>query len=204
MSPSLTRSPSPQLKTSPSRNVLHLDELRDYCSGETAVLICGGVGAVSELHRTNWSGAHLVSVNQHAMIIPDLSFVYAHDAQMTQHLINFGVEVPIISYHREHLREIDIHAGICPLVRLSGPEALWVCDWLGFAETWLIGVDAYKDPARDYWHQFQDEAHQKANLKKKTNNRNDFSRWDQIIDKLRHPERVQTFNSDIQKFLDNA
>jgi len=183
--------------------MFHRDELQGYCSGETAIIICGGVGAVSEIHRTDWEGAHLVSVNQHGMIIPDLSFAYAHDSQMTKHLVDFGVPVPVISYHREFLREGDIHAGICPLVKLSGPEALWCCDWMEFSEIWVVGVDGYKHEKRDYWHQYQDEAQQKQTLKKK-HNMDDFTRWAQIIDKLKHPSRVRAFHPKIQELLREA
>lgn len=183
--------------------MLHLDELKGYCSGETAVVICGGTGAVQELHQSNWKGAHLVSVNQHGLIIPDLSFCYAHDEQMTQHLAKTGAPVPIISYHKEHLRDFDIHAGICPLVKLSGPEAIWCCDWMDFKEIFLVGVDGYKSPGRDYWHQYQDEAQQKQSLKKK-HNMDDFARWAQIIDKLQHPERVRSFHPKIQTLLKEA
>lgn len=178
----------------------HLDELRDWCAGETAVVICGGISAVAELHRSNWDGAHLVSVNQHGLIIPDVSFVYAHDKQMVEWLKKQGMPAPIMSPQFDLLRDHDIYAGICPWVKLSGPEAVWSCGWLGFKEIWLIGVDAYQAPNRDYWHQYIDENKDYPRLKKR-HNVNDFQRWKEIKERMEHPERVRCFHKNLQEIF---
>ena len=179
--------------------MLQLDELKDGCSGETALLICGSPSAPSDVRRSEWQDAHWISVNQHAAILPDLAWAYAHDPGMIKWLRNeIGVTCPIVSPQFDHLKAGDIYAGICPWVQLSGPEALWVADYLGYEKIYLCGVDSYQDARRDYWHQYVREEKDRT-FKGKRNPRK--SAWGEIISKLRNPERVTTYNPDLSELL---
>lgn len=179
--------------------MLFLDELEDSCSNRTAVLICGSPSAVRDLHQSKWAGADLVSINQHGLIIPNLSWVFSHDQRMVEHLISEKIPCPIVSHHRELLREQDIHGGSVPYVRLSGPEAVWVADFLGYQEIWLCGVDSYQNTSRDYWHQYIPKD---KDLSLKTHKPGESDKaWREIAEKLKHPERIHTFNKQIQTWL---
>jgi len=179
--------------------VFHLDELKDWCRGEVALLICGSPSAPSDVRRSNWESAHWISVNQHAALLPDLAWAYAHDPSMIQFLReDIGVTCPIVSPQFKDLKEKDIYAGICPWVQLSGPEALWTADYMGYKEIWLCGVDNYENTRRDYWHQYVRPENDQA-FKGKRNPRK--SAWGEIIQKLRNPKRVKTFNPELNELL---
>ena len=179
--------------------MLQLDELKDWCKGQTALVICGSPSAPSDVRQSEWEGAHWISVNQHAALLPDLAWCYAHDPSMIEFLRDeIGVQCPIVSPQFAKLHGKDIYAGICPWVQLSGPEALWCADYMGYQKIFLCGVDSYEHTRRDYWHQFAKPENDKS-FKGKRNPRK--AAWGEIISKLRSPERVRTYNSNLNELL---
>lgn len=179
--------------------MLQLDELKDWCRGETALIICGSPSAPADVRRSQWQDAHWVSVNQHAAILPDLAWAYAHDPSMVDFLRKeVGITCPIVSPQFAKLQENDIYAGICPWVQLSGPEALWCADFMGYEHIYLCGVDSYGDPRRDYWHQYAKPENDQT-FKGKRNTRKQS--WGEIISKLRNPKKITAFNPEINELL---
>jgi len=62
--------------------MLQLDELKDWCKGQTALVICGSPSAPADVRQSEWEGALWISVNQHAALLPYLAWCYAHEPIM--------------------------------------------------------------------------------------------------------------------------
>lgn len=132
-----------------------LDELENSQKGEKLVLICGGVGTIKQLYSIpNLDQFQIAGCNQHAIIIPSLAWVFAHDERMVRWLVEQEIPFPIISHRLDDLRDKDIQAATCPYVQLTGAEALWTAGILGYEEIHILGADDYGHPYVDYWHQF--------------------------------------------------
>ena len=176
--------------------MMQLDELQGWGTGRPAVLLCGGPSAPQDFLRARQElgpeDFDLCSVNNHGLLfLGEIAWFYAHDRRMVEHLQE--QQVPVIIHHeRGNLRDQDIHGGIVPFIRLSGPEALWVCDWLDYKKTYIVGVDFYQG-SRRYWHQWD----QDRLLTRISDDQ--VPKWVEAQKTMKHPERVVCFNDRLKK-----
>ncbi|MFZ9115359.1 MAG: hypothetical protein ACO24D_19760, partial [bacterium] len=163
--------------------------------------MCGGPSAPHDLRRAKQelgsAEYDLVSVNNHGLLyLGEVAWFYAHDKRMVEHLKEEQATV-IVHHDCRNLREQDIHAGIVPFIRLSGPEALWVCDWFEYKTIHIVGVDFYQGKRR-YWHQWDQD-----NLPTKIND-DQLAKWRETKRKMQHPERVVCYNDRLKRVFDES
>jgi len=178
--------------------VFQLDELAGWGKNRPAILLCGGPSAPSDLAKAKAQigsrNYDLAGVNNHGLLfLGELAWCYAHDVRMVQHLKEY--DSPAIVHHDpKNLRDKDIHGGIVPFIRLSGPEALWTADYLGYSEIHVCGVDFYTGPRR-YWHQWDLD-------KKPTRVQEDQQgKWIEARDLMQNPARVIVYNERLQRIF---
>jgi len=162
-----------------------LDKLRNYHEGKTCAILGGGISLVSDLHHLP-DVDRLVGVNQHALIL-DLDYVVFSDKEMWKYVEPYHWIYKISHHYDFRDRDDYIDSGICPQFGFSGARAIWVCDFMGFDQIHVCGIDHYDShpDGREYWWQIgKNEKPQHHKHNRYINN------WKRVKDSLNNPERV--------------
>lgn len=155
---------------------MELEQFKGLHEGETAAVLGGG----PSLPRDLWTlpdDCRLIGLNQHTLILP-LTYVFFADPRVWYVVQQYRVN-SITTYAVLRDRKDVMFAATCPNVGLSGPMAVWCCEFLGFREIHVAGCDSYQADRR-YWHSLERHDVQGQSLEP----------WTTVRDKMKHPERV--------------
>lgn len=169
---------------------LDLAALRDYHKGESAAILGAGPSLPLEVWKVP-ANARLVGVNLHAIILPLDYVAFTDDVALTETLR----QLPCWKITQRHFEDEErmIWAGIAPAFGISGPFALWCCDWLGFAPIYMAGFDHYGS-GKKYWHSLPRDP--------EVTGLSGPEVWRRCFRTLRNPAAVQFFNPTIPKLLE--
>jgi hypothetical protein len=161
-------------------------EGKDF-SRET-VLVCGAsVMLLHDLYEAPQTD-FIIGCNHHAIILkPDM--VVALD----QHTM------PLLEEYRgvvcaKH-DDADVNIGMAPSFGFSGAAAVWLADYMGFAEVLIAGFSCYLDGGRSYWHDHTKVV--KPHVATTAQQQNDI--WGIVRCSLKNPDRVSVISGYLQK-----
>jgi hypothetical protein len=155
---------------------MELEQFKDLHKGETAAVLGGGPSLPRDLWKIP-KGAKLVGINQHTLILP-LDYCFFSDPRVWYVVQQYEVNV-ITNYAVIRDRRDVMFAATVPNVGLSGPMAIWCCEFLGFDSIHVCGIDGYQADRR-YWHSLERHDVQGQSMEP----------WTTVRDKMRRPERV--------------
>lgn len=159
-------------------------ELRGRHQGET-IIVLGGAPSLpfdlSALTSEAFDGAVLIGVNQHAAILP-LDYVYFRDPEVWPAIE--ALRCAKVAPHCTFEQYGVIHAGHIPDFGFSGPEALWIADYMEASMIVLCGFGLFA-PGRRYWHSLaaNDAGH---------NFESGIKSWQRARDYCKRPDRVRS------------
>jgi hypothetical protein len=169
-----------------------IEQYQNRYAGKTCAILGGSASLPHDLRQIPDVDV-LIGVNQHATILP-LDFLVFRDAHIYE--IVKDLDIKLITQLNKFKQSNIIHAGIGPAIAYSGGFAVWVADYMGFAYTYICGMDQYaqRSDGREYWWQGP-----QGMIHKHNHCNTAMDAWKMLLGSLQHPERIKFVSGRLQK-----